>query len=238
MRGQQCNEWLAHEEYISSIDIANNGKFVATGSEDSKVKLWTSMSKERDDFLDYGVPSTLHDFELPEGVTSVAISPDCRLIAACSLDSLVYVWDVETGSMTAKLTDHLDSVYSVSFTPSSSHVISTSLDKTLRLWELDPTVQKTPETESFGHSSVQVYRGHAVCVISFVMRHSLIIVKDCVYTATSTPDNSWILSSGRDRSVRVVDAFTGAVQCVLVGHKNSGEYIIQLQEAQAFNLLL
>ena len=70
------------------------------------------------------------------GVTSVAISPDGKLVAAGSLDTVVRIWDVTTGYLVERLRGHKDSVYSVAFTPDGKGLVSGSLDKTLKHWDL------------------------------------------------------------------------------------------------------
>jgi glucose repression regulatory protein TUP1 len=70
------------------------------------------------------------------GVTSVAISPDSRLVAAGSLDKMVRVWDAYDGKLLEQLEGHKDSVYSVAFMPDGNTLVSGSLDKTLKLWQL------------------------------------------------------------------------------------------------------
>ena len=70
------------------------------------------------------------------GVTSVAISPDGRWVAAGSLDTVVRIWDVSTGQLVERLRGHRDSVYSVAFTPDGKGLVSGSLDKTLKYWDV------------------------------------------------------------------------------------------------------
>jgi len=71
-----------------------------------------------------------------DGVTSVAISPDGRHVAAGSLDRVVRLWDAETGQFMGQYEGHSDSVYSVAFSPDGKTLASGSLDKTLKLWDL------------------------------------------------------------------------------------------------------
>jgi len=70
------------------------------------------------------------------GVTSVAISPDGRWVAAGSLDTVVRIWDVSSGQLVERLRGHRDSVYSVAFTPDGKGLVSGSLDKTLKYWDV------------------------------------------------------------------------------------------------------
>ena len=74
-------------------------------------------------------------------MTSVAISPDGRLVAAGSLDTVVRLWDVQTGQLIERLVGHKDSVYSVAFTPDGKGLVSGSLDQTLKHWDLGPLVR-------------------------------------------------------------------------------------------------
>ncbi len=70
------------------------------------------------------------------GVTSVVFSPNGRFVAAGSLDTVVRIWDVQTGQLIEHLMKHWDSVYSVSFTPDGKGLVSGSLDKTLKYWDV------------------------------------------------------------------------------------------------------
>jgi len=78
---------------------------------------------------------------IEDGVTTVAISPDGRYVAAGSLDRSVRVWDSQSGFLVQRLEGlegHKDSVYSVAFSPTGHELVSGSLDKTIKMWELKP----------------------------------------------------------------------------------------------------
>lgn len=100
------------------------------------------------------------------GVTSVAISHDCRLVATGSLDKMVRVWDIQTGQLMEQLEGHRDSVYSVAFMPNTNELVSGSLDKTVKLWKLGTNSRgfvKNPCKMTFaGHKVNKVL--YAVCV--------------------------------------------------------------------------
>jgi len=81
------------------------------------------------------------------GVTSVAISPDGRLVAAGSLDNTVRIWDAATGHLIERLRGHKDSVYSIAFTPNGEGIVSGSLDKTLKYWDVGKLLANAPKRD-------------------------------------------------------------------------------------------
>ncbi|ORY58143.1 uncharacterized protein BCR38DRAFT_489623 [Pseudomassariella vexata] len=66
-------------------------------------------------------------------VSSVAFSPDSKLVASAS-DNTVRIWPAETGDCTRTLKGHSDWVSSVAFSPDSKLVASASYDSTVRIW--------------------------------------------------------------------------------------------------------
>ena len=134
-----------------------------------------------------------------DGVTSVAISPDGRMIAAGSLDRIVRLWDAQTGYFLERYEGHTDSVYSVAFSPDGRSLASGSLDKTLKIWDLSESRSRARCRSTFN--------GHT----------------DFVLSVAFSPDGKWLLSGSKDRSVKFWDPRIVACHHTLDGHKNSGE---------------
>ena len=133
-----------------------------------------------------------------DGVTSVAISPDGRFVAAASLDRIVRVWDAQTGYFLERYEGHMDSVYSVAFSPDGKSLASGSLDKTVKLWDLSE------------------FRSRSRC------RTTLTGHSDFVLSVDFSEDNRFLISGSKDRSVRFWDPRTTANYAHLEGHNNSG----------------
>jgi general transcriptional corepressor TUP1 len=106
-----------HGQEIYSLDFSADGRHLVSGSGDKSARIW-----------DIETGSCIFDLKVDDfvmgengpadaGLTSVAVSPDGRTVAAGSLDAVVRVWDAQTGKQLARLAGHSDSVYSVAFAP-------------------------------------------------------------------------------------------------------------------------
>lgn len=95
--GQQRSTNPKHSGAITSIAFNAYGNTVATGSQDSTVKLWDVMTGRE--------LRTLAGHK--EGVTTIAFSPDGKTLATGSFDKTVRLWSAETG----QLLDILDTTY-------------------------------------------------------------------------------------------------------------------------------
>ena len=120
--------------------------------------------------------------QVDAGVTSVAISPDGRLVAAGSLDTIVRLWDVQTGQLIERLVGHKDSVYSVAFTPDGKGLVSGSLDQTLKHWDLGPLLRSTQR----GAPLRQPYEGAAGIGGAVVKKEGGTSEKGCACTVNFT----------------------------------------------------
>jgi len=67
-------------------------------------------------------------------VTTVAFSPDGKLIASGDEGGMIKIWDVKTME-NAILREHRGAVTSVSFSPDGKTLASAGKDRKVRLWE-------------------------------------------------------------------------------------------------------
>lgn len=169
---------------------------MASGSSDRSVRLW-----------DIEQGTNLLTLTLEDGVTTVAISPDSKYVAAGSLDNCVYIWDIQSGLLMERLEGpdgHRDSVHSIAFSPDGKHLISGGFDRVVKRWELDFARGSVNDGRK-GGKSVQTFEGH----------------KEFVLSVAQTPDANWVLSGSKDRGVQFWDPQTGTAQLMLRGHVNS-----------------
>ncbi|CAG9986601.1 unnamed protein product [Clonostachys byssicola] len=183
-----------HKDDIYSLEIARDGRTIASGGGDKTVRLW-----------DVETGASTHTFSAEAGVTSVSISPDSAYVAAGSLDHSIRVWSIQQGTLVDHLKGtegHKNSVYSVAFTSDGKKLVSASLDKTAKLWELSSTEGGVADGPTPEGRCLKTFKGH----------------DDLVLSAALTRDNAWVISGSKDRSARFWDAGTGQAQLQVKGH--------------------
>ncbi|MEV6781166.1 NB-ARC domain-containing protein [Streptomyces sp. NPDC051098] len=116
----------SHNDTVTSVAIAPDGSWLASGSDDSTVRIWDRATGTCTATL------TGHTGM----VNSVAIAPDGHWLATSSDDSTVRIWDRATGTCTATLTGHTGWVTSVAIAPDGHWLATGGNDGTVRTWDL------------------------------------------------------------------------------------------------------
>lgn len=110
--------------HVGDLAFSVDGQFLATGSDDHKIRLWQTSN--------YELQSTLEEHH--HYVNGVTFSPDSTLIVSGSHDQKVGIWDVERGQLLNMLEGHENAVLRVAINPEGTLIASISWDGTVRLW--------------------------------------------------------------------------------------------------------
>ncbi|CAG7852672.1 Ribosome assembly protein 4 {ECO:0000250/UniProtKB:P25382} AltName: Full=Notchless protein homolog 1 {ECO:0000250/UniProtKB:Q9VPR4}; AltName: Full=Ribosome biogenesis factor rsa4 {ECO:0000250/UniProtKB:Q9VPR4}, partial [Serendipita indica DSM 11827] len=169
-------------------------------------------------------------------VNAVAVSPDGSIIASCSSDATIRLWDTDTGQpLGVPLRGHQEWVKCIAFSPDGSIIASGSSDMTIRLWDADTgqplgvplqghrgrvkTVTFSPEGSRIASGSsngtILLWDANTRQPITAALRGS----SSSVNTIAFSPDGSRIISGSSDRCIRQWDSYNG--QCLgkpLRGH--------------------
>ncbi|KAI0266558.1 WD40 repeat-like protein [Gloeopeniophorella convolvens] len=132
-------------------------------------------------------------------ICALAVSSDGRHVAAGNLSGTVRVWDLEgQGSVKAEWKAHTHAVYGARFTFQGTVLVTASLDRTLKRWDL-----RAPEHPLW----VRTLEGH----------------KDYILACATVQEGQMLraASTSVDGTVRMWDLRTGETQFYFQGHRNA-----------------
>jgi WD40 repeat protein len=114
---------LVHGSPLVSAALRDDGLAVATAGTDGYVRVWSASTGGR-----------LLEVHAGTGLTSVALDPTGRMVAAGVADNVV-VYDAHTGTQLGVLAGHTDTVTGVAFSPDGKLIASSSRDRDARVWD-------------------------------------------------------------------------------------------------------
>ncbi|KAK5076573.1 general transcription repressor [Lithohypha guttulata] len=224
--------------YIRSVCFSPDGKLLATGAEDRRIRVWDIETRK--------IKCQFDGHE--QDIYSLDFARNGRLIASGSGDKTVRLWDIETRTQIMMLSIE-DGVTTVAMSPNGQYVAAGSLDKSVRVWDctsgylierlegaaghkdsvysvafsptgrelvsgsLDKTIKMWELSPQRGLLPSNASSGK--CIRTFDGH------KDYVLSVCLTPDGQWVMSGSKDRGVQFWDPNTGNAQMMLQGHKNS-----------------
>ena len=89
----------------------------------------------------------------------VTLDKDGKVLASCSADMSIKLWDFQTYECVKTMHGHDHNVSSVAFLPTGDYILSSSRDKTIKMWEVQTGF------------CVRTYTGHRYVVLDRYCRH-------------------------------------------------------------------
>lgn len=131
--GTLARTFSGHRDAIYSAALSPDGKILATGSYDQKIKLWDVESGKE-----------LRTLSGHNGaIYGLAFRPDGKILASASGDRTVKLWDVASGERRDTLAQSLKELYAVAFSPDGRWLVAGGVDNRIRIWQISENAAET-----------------------------------------------------------------------------------------------
>jgi WD40 repeat protein len=132
------------------VAYSPNGQMVAAGDRiqgGSKVVVWDVATGKELHRIEWKYDETINYGFSP----SIAFSPNSRILASVSFDTMVRLWDLAAGKEVQRLKGHEKHVWSVAFAPDGKVLASAGDDDYICLWDVETgkLVQRLKTTDTF-----------------------------------------------------------------------------------------
>ncbi|KAF9124453.1 hypothetical protein BGX30_000930 [Mortierella sp. GBA39] len=214
-----------HQKVVAGLAYSPNSQLLLSGSDDKTARLWNSETGSTDFILEG------HSGK----VTAVAFSPTGQQVATASNDHSVRLWDAQTGAVVFVLADNIDKVTSIAYSPNGNTIASVSKDGTIRIIDTLTGLSVLVSCEgdiqrrltysldgqriATGSLSGQLQLWEAATAT--LERGRKWKAHPSVITSIAfSPDDRWIASSSRDRTVKLWDSRSGLLVSSFLNHMN------------------
>ncbi|CAN8311925.1 unnamed protein product [Cochlearia groenlandica] len=125
--GKCMRTYMGHAKAVRDICFSNDGTKFLTAGYDKNIKYWDTETGQ--------VISTFSTGKIPY---VVKLNPDDdkqNILLAGMSDKKIVQWDINTGELTQEYDQHLGAVNTITFVDNNRRFVTSSDDKSLRVWE-------------------------------------------------------------------------------------------------------
>lgn len=247
---------------VDSVAFSPDGKKLATGDRSGVATLWNLETGDRITTLESEKGAMTYLAFLPDGnrlaannlrttfirdlktmgkivlsghtggLRALAVSPDGKIIATCSEDRTLKLWDSDSGRELRSLSGHSDRVMAVAISPNGQVLASAGNDKTVKLWDVASgrelatlightypvlAVQFSPDGRTLATGSAD----HTAKFWDVATARELATLSghlESVAAVAFSPDGARLATGGKDRLIKLWDVTTAQELTTLKGH--------------------
>ncbi|MEM8723134.1 MAG: CHAT domain-containing protein [Cyanobacteria bacterium P01_G01_bin.39] len=191
------NSSYNHDNWIKSVAISPDGKYIVSSNWNGTLKLWDNQQKLVTQTFN------LHNFL----VNAVAIGNEGKYIFIGSEQSVVLLFDVKQQQITHTFEGHQSAVNSVAISPNHKYIVSGGSDAKVKLWDVERK------------SVIHTFEGHQSAV------NSAAISPDGKYIISGSGDRTVRLwNVGKKSLIHTFEGHQDNVESVAIS--SDGKYII------------
>ncbi|CAG9766558.1 unnamed protein product [Ceutorhynchus assimilis] len=204
--------YAGHGDVVTCLDYSSNCKLLASCSKDETVRLWAPTIMGKSDVFKAHTSS----------VNTVNFSPDSTKLLTGSHDKSLKMWDVESKQFICSFLGHNNWVRCAKFSPLSNLIASCSDDRTTRIWdtisgELIHTFVGSKGSPNYvamhsNNNTIAVALNNGSVKIFDIRNKKLQQYYELHDNTTCLdwhPRAKYLLTSGRDGKLRIIDIMEG-----------------------------
>ena len=134
----ECELNGAHISTVNICRFSQNGKYLATGSDDNTVIIWVQKSRPSA-FGSTEEKICWSNHKILRGhsgdVYDLSWNPDSKYLISGSVDNYCMIWNIEKAKCVNRFMDHEHFVQGVSWDPSNKYILTQSSDKSVRFYK-------------------------------------------------------------------------------------------------------
>jgi WD40 repeat protein len=203
--GRELRTLQDRKQVVSAVQISADGEWLVAGSYGGRAMVWELSG---DPVI--GIKAS------KKNLSTVAFSPDKRLLATGGLGDEISLWNLPSGVKARELTGHKVAVMTVKFIGDGRQMISLGYDQTIRTWDTGSWQETNVEATS--HPSARgiifspgedlaaiLLEGQAeiIKVDDWSTVHKLPISVKSVGSAAFSPDGRWLAVGAADSKIRI-----------------------------------
>lgn len=187
-----------HTAIVNDVDVSPaasslSNKLFVSASDDGLVKLWDARVK--------GTAPAMSTFDCEFPVTSVVFGMDGHSVYSAGIDNCITAWDLRTGDKSMMIKAHSDTITSLALHPKGTHLLSNSMDSTMKSWDIRPFVPDGTKRhcKTFVGATHNAEKG----------------LLNCAWSS----DGNMVTGGSADKVVHIWDEMTSEELYYLPGHK-------------------
>ena len=211
-QGCCVRELAGHSDWVRSVDLTSDGRFAVSAAWDQTIRIWNVEKAEKIRVFQ----------ERLKSVCCAAFSPSARSVAVTTAAGQLYLFDSTSGKVTAFWSAHQGSANTLKFSRDGRHILTGGDDGKVFLWdlaergshfqtvaELSAPVMALWPTTTLSHVAVASQDGLVrLCRVDEKPDHAPLTWAGhlgAVNSLIMTPDDRWIITGSKDKTIRIWD---------------------------------
>ncbi|EKU96611.1 WD40 repeat-containing protein [Leptolyngbya sp. PCC 7375] len=172
---------ITHPSEVWSVAFSHDGKWIVTGDKAGLIRMW--------EIQDLTEPSMIFEGHA-HGIRTLAFVPTDEALISGSMDTTIWIWDVNSGANRTILSEHYADIWSIALNIKKNLFASVGIDRQVKLWDID------------SYQRIHTFRGYA----------------NSLFLGAFSPDGKLFTIGNENLHIEVFNSETYDRVAVLKGH--------------------